>query len=75
MDEILKQWEISMSKHIIDQKRSTTGTSRAEWFSKIDAAKRPSRQAKLLQRRPQTTNPEARAKRFIEMERCGEIRG
>lgn len=58
-----------MSKHIVDTNRSRTGTARSAQFAKLDAAEKPAPQTKLLQRQPIFTDQQARAQRFLKLER------
>jgi hypothetical protein len=58
-----------MSKHIIDSARLRSDSTKSEQYARIYSAERLSPQSKLLQRRPQDTNLQVRAKRFLEIER------
>ncbi|MEL7345266.1 MAG: hypothetical protein AAFN59_10465 [Pseudomonadota bacterium] len=58
-----------MSKHILDSTRTRRETARSEQYARIEAADRPSPQSKAVQQRSQSTNTEARARRFVRIER------
>jgi hypothetical protein len=58
-----------MSKHIIDSARLRSESTKSEQYARIYSTERLSPQSKLLQRRPQDTNLQVRAKHFLEIER------
>lgn len=58
-----------MSKHLIDGDRCVQRSARAERFLNIEAGRSPSPQAKRLQRRPLGNDANARARRYLAIER------
>ncbi len=58
-----------MTKHHLDHKRNAEGSARPAQFMRIETAGRPSDQSRLLQKKRQTTDTAALAKRFLDIER------
>ena len=58
-----------MTKHIIDGKRIPGGPAKARHYTKLDSEARPHPHSIALQRRPLHTGADARARRFLAIER------
>lgn len=58
-----------MSKHIIDGGRVRSGTNKLAQYSRIESFERPQPQSKVLQKQPQHTDLQARARRFLDIDR------
>ena len=58
-----------MSKHIIDKARVRSSPSKFVQYARIESGERPQPQSKVLQKQTKPTDLQARAKRFLDIER------